>query len=295
MPILTYVEDGDLVGYLPSCGATARVPIRDILREARATLSNDELMQLDGMSGDTVGGVVDDVVGGRIAKKIGKAIKKVAKSKIVKAITKVVKKAIPPPFSYGVKAAAGAAKLAKAIKGKKKSAKAKKQKAAAQKVVPAVRAAAAGRISSKQLAQRAKKAGVSPKLAIDAATFKRMATDAQTNPQAAAAVRLSADLNSTKPLAQARAVSALEDNSYAEPTTSREDTPSDYDEAPFEPTMSEDEQAPQTEDSYGPEAVESFEVDDGGPAPEDTEGADAGDAYMEATDVAGDVFGYGYH
>lgn len=294
MPILTFVEDGDLVGYLPSCGAVARVPLVDIMREARAQLTPAERAQLESMSGDTVGGVVDDVVGGKIARKLKKGIKKIAKSKIVKAITKVVKKAVPPPFSYGVKAAAGAVKLAKAIKGKKKSAKAKAQKKAAQKIVPAVRAAAAGRISSKQLAVKARKAGVSPKVANDAATFKRMTMDAQTNPQAAAAVRLSADLNSTQPLQQARAVEALEENTYAEPSTSRDDTPASYEEAALESDFNPEEQAPQTEDSYGPEAVESFEVDDGTPPPYDS-GAEGGEYSMDVEDVAGDVNGFGWN
>jgi hypothetical protein len=91
MPILTYVEDGDLVGYLPTVGAVARVPLREIVRDARAGLSRDELEQLDLASGDTIGGVVDNVVAGKIARKLKTGIKKVANSKIVKAVMKVVK------------------------------------------------------------------------------------------------------------------------------------------------------------------------------------------------------------
>jgi hypothetical protein len=171
-------------------------------------------------------------------------------------------------------AAGGAAKLAKSLKSKNP-----KKRAAARKVVPAVRAAAEGRISSKQLAQKARRAGVAPKVANDAATFKRMSIDAQTNPQAAAAVALSKDLTSTQPLAQAQAVENLEASNYHQPTTSRDDGGGFEGTESFEPppdasAESPDTQAPMTADSVGPDAVDAFEVDDGAPPPDLDEGAE---------------------
>jgi hypothetical protein len=129
MAIQTYVEDGQLVGYLPACGAIARVPIREILEQAQAIsgLSDVEIGALDEYSGDTISGALAEVGAGKAGKKIKKAIKKVAKSKIVKAMAKVVKAAVPPPFNVAVSAAAGAAKFAKALKSKKPATRAKAQ------------------------------------------------------------------------------------------------------------------------------------------------------------------------
>lgn len=250
MPIQTYVENGCVVGYLPSVGARVRVPLRDCVRQARATMTQDELNVLDGVSGDTVGGVLDEVGAGRIARKIKKAIKKVAKNKIVRGIAKLVKKAVPPPFNVAVQAADGAAKFAKALsKGSKK----------AKKLRPAVRAAAAGRISPKQLTKAARKAGVKPAIAADAAVIKRVSMQAVTDPEAAATMRLANDITSTEPADQARAQQALEENPYDEPVTSRDDGAGQGMDA--DPMESEDADfvAPMTEDSVGPDAVEPYE------------------------------------
>ena len=296
MPLITYVENGDLVGYLPSCGARARVPLSDIMREARAQLSPAELERLSYANGPTVVGAVDDAVGGKIARKLKKAVKKVAKSKIVKAITKVVKKAVPPPFNIAVKAAEGAAKLGKALASKKKTKSAKVAKAKAKKVVPAVRAAARGRITSKQLVKVAKKAGVKPSIAVDAAVIKRVAMDARTNPKAAATLRLAKDLTDTRPAKVARAVEAIEDNEYSEPTTSREGEPSDYEQAPMEASMSDEEQAPMTEDAYGPDAVQPAELEQA-PDAEPVDGADdyGADLAEPVDEYPEAVEGYGYY
>jgi hypothetical protein len=259
MAIRTYVEDGMLVGYLPTCGASARVPIREILREAQAIsgLTDDEIGALDEYSGDTIVGALDEVGAGKIRRKLKKAIKKVAKNKIVKALAKVVKRAVPPPFSVAVTAAAGAAKFAKALKSRKTRAKAKK-------MLPAVRAAAAGRISPKRLTAIARKNRVKPSIAADAAVIKRVAMQSRTNPQAAATMALAKDLTSTQPMAQARAAAALE-SQYHEPTTSRDSGEGEglEPEPMYEEAEPMDDQAPMTEDSMGPEEVEPYEADDG--------------------------------
>ncbi len=293
MPVHTYVENGQLVGYLPNvAGARVQIPLRDIVREARAQLTPAELERLDYASASTVSGAIDDVVGGKIARKLKKAIKKVAKNKLVKGLVNMVKKAVPPPFNMAVKAAEGAAKFAGALTSKKKSPAAKKAKAKAKKILPAVRAAAAGRITSKQLVKAAKKAKVKPSVAMDAALMKRVATDARTNPKAAATLRLSRDLTSTVPADNARAAAAIEDNEYSEPTTSREGTPSDYDAAPMEASMEEQEQAAMTEDSYGPDAVEPAELEQA-PEPESDAGVEP-ELYEEADEYSQAVEGYGY-
>lgn len=264
MPIQTYVENGELVGYLPTCGAVARVPIREILAEAQAIsgLTHEEIGALDDYTGDTIVGGLEEVGAGKIARKIKKAIKKVAKNKIVKALVKVVKKAVPPPFNVAVNAAAGAAKFAGALA--KKGKKGAKAKAKAKKILPAVRAAAAGRISPKRLTAIAKKAKVKPSIAADAAVMKRVAMQARTNPKAAATLRLAKDITSTQPMAQARAAEALE-SEYHEPTTSRDDGQGEGLEP--EPMYAEaepmDDQLPMTEDPIGPDEVEPFEADTG--------------------------------
>jgi hypothetical protein len=291
MPIHTFVENGELVGFLPNTPFVTRVPLREIMAGARANFSAAELAELDGMSGDTVGGVVDDVVGGKIARKLKKVIKKVAKSKVMKGIVSMVKKAVPPPFNVAVKAAEGAAKFAGALKGKKKSPAAKKAQAKAKKLVPAVRAAAAGRISPKALTRAAKKAGVKPSIAVDAAVMKRVATDARTNPKARATLRLSRDLTSTVPAEQARAAEAIEDSNYAEPTTSRDDGQG-YDSSPQSMSTSDDgmtptEQEAMTEDPYGPDEVQPFEMDEG-----EADGVDETDGAMDESEA---VEGYGYY
>lgn len=201
MTILTRCENGCLVGYLPSVGAEVRVPLREIVGEARASLSAEELAALDGYSGDTVVGAIEVVGAGKVRKKLKQAIKKVAKSKIVKGLAKVVSKAVPPPFNVAVKAAAGAAKFAKAVK--KGNPKAKKLKSAVAK-------AAAGKISPKKLEQLAKKAGVSASVVTDAAVIKRLATQASADPKAAATLKLASDLVSTEPAQRALATTALQ-------------------------------------------------------------------------------------
>jgi hypothetical protein len=205
MAIQTYVENGDLVGYLPRVGATIRVPLREIAQDAGLRMQEDMLRALDRASGDTladaIAGLEGEIVGaGKVAKKIKKAVKKVAQSKVVKGLVSVVKKAVPPPFSVAIGAAEGAAKFAKSLKGG--SAKHKK-------VVKAVQQAAAGKITSKQLEAVAKKAGVSPAEASDAAVIKRVAMEAPTNPQAAATLKLAADLTSTEPAQQALAAASV--------------------------------------------------------------------------------------
>lgn len=264
MAIQTYVEDGMLVGYLPTCGAVARVPIREILQEAQAIsgLSDEEIGALDDYSGDTIIGAIEEVGAGKIARKIKKAIKKVAKNKIVKALVKVVRKAVPPPFNVAVNAAAGAAKFASALKGKgKKKAPAK---AKAKKILPAVRAAAAGRISPKKLTAVARKHKVKPSIAADAAVMKRVALQARTNPKAAATLRLAKDITSTEPMAQARAAEALE-SEYHEPTTSRDSGEGEglEPEPMYQEAEPMDDQLPMTEDPIGPDEVEPFEADEG--------------------------------
>lgn len=261
MAIQTYVENGMLVGYLPRCGAFARVPIREILDEAQAVsgLTDVEIGALDDYSGDTIIGALEEVGAGKAAKKIKKAIKKVAKSKIVKAMARVVKAAVPPPFNVAVNAASGAAKFAKALKSKKAATRAK-----AKKVLPAVRAAAAGRISPKRLTAVARKAKVKPSIAAEAAVMKRVALQSRTNPQAAATLRLAKDITSTEPIAHARAAEALE-SEYHEPSTSRDSGEGEglEPEPMYEQALPEDDQLPMTEDPYGPEEVEDFEADEG--------------------------------
>lgn len=263
MPIQTYVDAGELVGFVPALNAEIRVPLREIVRGARADFSRAELDMLDRMSGDTVGGVVDDVVGGKIARKMKKAIKKVAKNKLIKGIVKFAAKAVPPPMGTVVRAAQGAAKFAKALKQKPKTKAGKASKARAKKILPAVRAAAQGKISSKQLVKAAKRAKVKPAIAMDAAVVKRAALDARTNPQAAATLALASDITSTEPADQMRALEAAEDNPYQEPTTSRESYDGPLDEAPLQAEMVEDDQAPMTEDQLGPDAVQPYEMEDG--------------------------------
>lgn len=289
MPIHTYVQNGELVGYLPSVGAVARVPLREIVASARAQLSPAELARLDRASGDTVVGAVENAVGGKAAKKFLKVVKKVAKSKIMKGIVNVVKKAVPPPFNMAVKAAEGAAKLGKALASKKKSPAAKQAKAKAKAITPAVRAAAAGKITSKALVKKAKKLGVKPSIAIDAAIIKRTATDARTNVKAAATLRLAKDLTDTRPVRQARAIEAIEDSRYQEPTTSRDgEAPLD---GALEADMVEDEQASMTEDPYGPDSVPPNELEQW-PEAEALEDAEGGEL---AEDVDEYTAGYGYY
>lgn len=214
MPISTYVENGCLVGYHPGTGAEVRVPLREIMIEAGADLDEDELGALDEIpGGETIVGALEAYgstveIGGRIGKKIKKglkkAVKKVANSKIVKGIAKVAAKVVPAPFNAPILAAQGAAKLAKGLKSKNAKTKAK-----AKAIVPAVRAAAAGKITSKQLAAKAKKIGVSPKIATDAAAVKRVANDAKKgNPKAKAALKLASDIVSTSPIKQQLALAA---------------------------------------------------------------------------------------
>ena len=278
MAIQTYVQDGQLVGYLPACGAIARVPIREILEQAQAIsgLSDVEIGALDDYSGDTISGALAEVGAGKAGKKIKKAIKKVAKSKIVKAMAKVVKAAVPPPFNVAVSAAAGAAKFAKALKSKKPATRAK-----AQRMVPAVRAAAAGRISPRKLTAVARKNKVKPSIAAEAAVIKRVALQSRTNPQAAATLRLAKDVTSTEPLAQSRAASALE-SEYHEPSTSRDSGEGEglEPEPMYEEATAEDDQLPMTEDPIGPEGVEDFEMDDGS---------------LDAVEDSGSVEGFGYY
>lgn len=210
MPIQTYVENGCLVGYHPPTGSEVRVPLRDIFVEAGADLTDEELGALDEIpGGETIVGAIEAYgstmeVGGKIGKKIKKglkkAVKKVAQSKIVKGIAKIASKVVPPPFNAPILAAQGAAKFAKALKGKNKKAKALKG---------AVQAAAKGQISSKQLEAKAKKLGVKPSIVTDAAAVKRLAMDAEAgNPKAAAAFKLAQDVVSTEPVQQQLALAA---------------------------------------------------------------------------------------
>jgi hypothetical protein len=278
MPVHTYVEDGQLVGYLPGTPYVARVPLREIMGAARAELTAGELDALDRASGDTVGAVLDEVGAGKAMKKLKKVVKAVAKSKIVKGLVNVVKKAVPPPFNLAVKAAEGAVKLGKALASKSKKPAAVAQKKKAKAIVPAVRAAAAGKISTKKLTQIAKKKGVKPKVAQDAALIKRVAMDARTNPKAAATLRLAKDLTSTRPSAKLRLSAAVTYGGPShEPTTSREEE--EPIEAPLEEPMTEEDQEPMTADPYGPDEVPSYELEQGDAvdtaAVEDTEGADA--------------------
>ena len=46
MPIQTYVEDGQLVGFLPGTGHSVRIPLREIVEGARCQLSGAELAAL---------------------------------------------------------------------------------------------------------------------------------------------------------------------------------------------------------------------------------------------------------
>jgi hypothetical protein len=288
----TVVENGQLVGYLPGTPYVARVPLREIMAGARCQMTAGELDALDRASGDTVGDAVASVGAGKAMKKLKKVVKAVAKSKIVKGLVNVVKKAVPPPFSLAVKAAEGAVKLGKALASKSKKPAAVAQKKKAKAIVPAVRAAAAGKISTKKLTAIAKKKGVKPKVAQDAALIKRVAMDARTNPKAAATMRLIKDVTSTKPSARLRLSAAVEYGGPAhEPSTSRE---SDDDfEAPLEEPMEAEEAAPMTEDQYGPDEVQAYEVEQGDAvdtaAVDDTEGAeaegveDAYDGYVEGS------------
>lgn len=223
MPVTTYVENGCLVGYHPPTGLETRVPLREIFVEAGADLDEAELGALDELAGgETIVGALeayapeigaDLEIGAskkkrkakrkkrraKIKKGLKKGIKKIAKSKILKGIAKIAAKVVPAPFNAPILAAQGAAKFARALK--KKNPKAKKLKAAVQK-------AAAGKLSSKQLAAQAKKLGVSAKIVTDAAAVKRLAMDAQTNPRAKAALRLAADLTDTNPIKQQLALAA---------------------------------------------------------------------------------------
>lgn len=212
MPIQTHVENGCLVGFHPATNSIVRVPLSEIVEAAGIELDADERAALDRVpGGPTIVGAIEDalegdVVSGKVGKKIkkglkkaGKAIKKVAKNKIVKGLVNVLKKVTPPPFNIAITAAEGAAQFAKSLKkkGSKHS-----------KIVKDVRAAAEGKITPAQLEARAKKAGVSPKEATDAAVIKRVALQSRTDPKAAAAMRLMTDMTSTEPAAQARALGA---------------------------------------------------------------------------------------
>lgn len=223
MPVTTYVENGCLVGYHPPTGLETRVPLREIFVEAGADLDEAELGALDEVAGgDTIVGALaayapeigaDLEIGAKkkrkakrkarrkkIKKGLKKAVKKIAKSKILKGIAKIAAKVVPAPFNAPILAAQGAAKFARALK--KKNPKAKK-------LVTAVRAAAAGKLSAKKLAAQAKKLGVSPKIVTDAAAVKRLAMDAQAgNPRAKAALRLAADVTDTNPIRQQLALAA---------------------------------------------------------------------------------------
>lgn len=210
MPIQTYVENGCLVGYHPATGSEVRVPLREIFVEAGADLDEDELGALDCIpGGETIVGAIEAYgstmeVGGKLGRKIKKglkkAVKKIASSKIIKGIAKIAAKVVPAPFNAPILAAQGAAKFARALKGKNKK---------AQKLKGAVQAAAAGRISSKQLEAKAKKLGVKPSIVTDAAAVKRLAMDAQAgNPKAKAALQLAVDVSSTEPVQQQLALAA---------------------------------------------------------------------------------------
>lgn len=212
MPIQTYVENGCLVGYHPATGTEVRVPLREIMVEAGAELDDEELGALDEIpGGETILGAIEAygstmAVGGKIGTKIKKglkkAVKKVASSKIIRGIAKIAAKVVPAPFNAPILAAQGAAKFARGLKNKKTAAKAKK-------LVPAIRAAATGKITSKQLEAQAKKLNISPAIATDAAAVKRLALDAQKgNPKAKAALKLASDVVSTEPLKQQLALAA---------------------------------------------------------------------------------------
>lgn len=210
MPIQTYVENGCVVGFHPTIGEV-RVPLREIFQEAGAGFSDDELEMLDNVpGGETIVGAIeafgstDEIGAGKLRKKIKKglkkAVKKIAQSKIVKGIAKIAAKVVPAPFNAPILAAQGAAKFARALKGKNKKAKALKG---------AVQAAAKGTISPKQLEAKARKLGVKPSIVTDAAAVKRLAMDAEAgNPKAAAAFKLAQDVVSTEPVQQQLALAA---------------------------------------------------------------------------------------
>lgn len=205
--IATDTRSGCIVGYHPAVGAQA-VSIRAIANKLAAQgriprLTEEELTWL---------AIIDDpnadpVVGGRIGKKIkkglkkaGKVIKKVAKNKIVKGIVSAVAKAVPPPYNVPIAAAQGAAKLGTAIaQGVKKAKQVKK----------VVNAAAKGKVTPAQLRATAKKLGVSPLIATQAAVIQKTANAAKAgDARAQAAMRLAADITARTPSAKLLAAAA---------------------------------------------------------------------------------------
>lgn len=196
---------GYIVGWLPAVPQVQhRVSIRAIARQLEREgriphLTPQELAWLAQMDNPAVAGKIGKKIKKGL-KKAGAAVKKVAKNKIVKGIVNTLGKVVPPPLNLPIKAAQGAAKLATAVAKGVKGAKTVKKAAAK---------AAAGKMPIKKLEAVAKKAGVSPKLAVDAAVIQKTANNARAgDPKAKAALAMAADLTSKKPsakLAQAAA------------------------------------------------------------------------------------------
>lgn len=199
MPLVYAVDSasGCMVGYHPSVGAHA-VSLRQVADELAArraiTPISDHDLRLLTLALDKSHGEV----GGKIARKLKKGLKKagnvvakVAKNKLVQGVIGAVAKAVPPPYNVAVMAVSGAAKVGQAIaKGSKR---AKKIKAVADEV-------ANGTKSLKQLTATAKSLGVDPAIAASAAVMAKTARKAKAGDKmATAALRLGYDLASDSP------------------------------------------------------------------------------------------------
>jgi hypothetical protein len=199
---------GCIVGWAGGInGSEVRVSLRKVAerlieRGRLRPLSEDELRALEHEGRTDVGGVE---VSGKIAKKIKKGIKKVAKkvatSKIVKGVVKIAAKVVPPPASFAITGAQAAVKIGKALK---------KGNPKAKKIAPLIKATAKGKVTPAKLKAEAKKAGVNPQLALEAAAVAKVAEQAQAgDPKAAAALNMASELTSSEPQEVAKAENTL--------------------------------------------------------------------------------------
>lgn len=199
---------GCVVGWAPGiAGSEVRVSLRKVAerlieRGKLRPLSEEELVALEHEGRTDVGGIE---VSGKVASKIKKGVKSVAKkvasSKIVKSVAKIASKVVPPPASFAITGAQAAVKIGKALKKGNPKAKA---------ITPKIKAAAKGKISAKQLQAEAKKAGVDPKLAMEAAAVAKVADLAEAgDPKAQAAMNMANELTSSEPQEVAKAENTL--------------------------------------------------------------------------------------
>jgi len=182
------IQSGYAVAFLPgSKEPISRVSLRSIAqwlvrRGYVPAFSAQQLAALDRLgtlrtSGDEVGwGLFKKIK--RAVKKVAKVAVKVVKNKAVQQLWQSAKAATPMPYQAGLVAAEAGVRFGAAVASGLPKAK---------KLAPAVQAAAEGKISVAKLRKLARKARVSPRLAVEAAAAGRMFKMAKLGDKKAAA------------------------------------------------------------------------------------------------------------